>query len=286
MELQWGHKSFSCIQAVQNRALRYYLGLGKYAPVAAMQGDMGWSVSEHRQWVCVTRQWCRSSTMEPDRVNSKIFHWAYNNAALCKKKNSIFHIKRFYDEIGMNHICDIVSNPTSFSDVKKDTDDALKGYFSNIWSTKINRDSAVRGEGRNKLRTYRTFKTVFETEPYVSALISRKDRQALAKFHSGTAPLRLETGRYIGEHEHERICRLCSLNEIESEEHVLIRCTLYHEVRSELYDAIATIINDFDILSDNEKLSLILSSKEIVNITAKTCRRILDIRSQTLYLHV
>ena len=28
----WGTMVYSCIDAVQNRALRYFLGLGKYAP--------------------------------------------------------------------------------------------------------------------------------------------------------------------------------------------------------------------------------------------------------------
>ena len=38
----WGTKSMSCINAVQNRACRYFLGLGRYAPNAAINGDMGW----------------------------------------------------------------------------------------------------------------------------------------------------------------------------------------------------------------------------------------------------
>ncbi len=37
----WGHKSFSCIQAVKNRAMRYYLGVGRRTPNVAVQGDMG-----------------------------------------------------------------------------------------------------------------------------------------------------------------------------------------------------------------------------------------------------
>ena len=43
----WGTKSMSCINAVQNRACRYFLGLGRYAPNAAINGDMGWLSPEH-----------------------------------------------------------------------------------------------------------------------------------------------------------------------------------------------------------------------------------------------
>ena len=39
----WGAKSFSCITAVQNGAMRLFLGTGKYTPTAAVSGDMGWN---------------------------------------------------------------------------------------------------------------------------------------------------------------------------------------------------------------------------------------------------
>ena len=38
----WGTECFSCIQAVQNRAARYFLNVGKYTLVAAVNGDTAW----------------------------------------------------------------------------------------------------------------------------------------------------------------------------------------------------------------------------------------------------
>ena len=38
----WGTECFSCIQAVQSRAARYFLNVGKYTPVAAVNGDTAW----------------------------------------------------------------------------------------------------------------------------------------------------------------------------------------------------------------------------------------------------
>ena len=45
----YGTSAFSCIDAVQNRACSYLLGLGKYAPNTAINGDMGWSMPQQRQ---------------------------------------------------------------------------------------------------------------------------------------------------------------------------------------------------------------------------------------------
>ena len=52
----WGIKSILSICDVQNRACRCFLGLGRYAPNTAVNGDMGWPAPENRQWVCITKK--------------------------------------------------------------------------------------------------------------------------------------------------------------------------------------------------------------------------------------
>ena len=37
----WGTRVCSCINAVQHRAIRFFMGLGKYSPNDAINGDMG-----------------------------------------------------------------------------------------------------------------------------------------------------------------------------------------------------------------------------------------------------
>jgi len=44
----WGLQSCSCINAVHNRAMRLYLGVGRYTSNAAVTGDMG--TPYVRQW--------------------------------------------------------------------------------------------------------------------------------------------------------------------------------------------------------------------------------------------
>ena len=36
----WGYKSYSCINAIQFRACRFFLCVGKYTPNTAVMGDM------------------------------------------------------------------------------------------------------------------------------------------------------------------------------------------------------------------------------------------------------
>ncbi len=69
----WGHKEFSCISTVQNSASRFYLGVSKFTPNSAVQGDIGSKTSWHRQKICVVLLWVRLINMNFNRPASKIF---------------------------------------------------------------------------------------------------------------------------------------------------------------------------------------------------------------------
>ena len=38
----WGYKSFPILQTIQNKAIRYIMGVGKNCPVDLLEGDSGW----------------------------------------------------------------------------------------------------------------------------------------------------------------------------------------------------------------------------------------------------
>lgn len=46
----WGTQQFPCINAVQNRAMRFCMGVGKYTPHLAVAGDMCWKPPLVKQW--------------------------------------------------------------------------------------------------------------------------------------------------------------------------------------------------------------------------------------------
>ena len=52
----------------------------------------------------------------------------------------------------------------------------LKIFYDKCWQEKLQAEFAVRGEthGGNKLRTYRTFKNTYSTEPYVRIIVQNK----------------------------------------------------------------------------------------------------------------
>ena len=149
------------------------------------------------------------------------------------------------------------------------------------WLRDINRETASRGLGRNKLRTYRLFKTEFKTESYLYCPMTKTHRRSFSKFRCGVAPLRLETGRYEGLSESERTCFNCD-GIIENEEHVLLECPLYEDIRQTLpYEPLHSD------LSNEEKLITMFSSTSFteIRIVAKICHDIL-MRRRDIYTNI
>jgi len=72
----WGTSSYSCINAVQMKASRFFLGVGRYTPNCAVMGEMGWEFPEQRVSVCVARLWCRLTNLDVNRTNKRVFEWA------------------------------------------------------------------------------------------------------------------------------------------------------------------------------------------------------------------
>lgn len=91
----WGTKEFSHVNAIHNRACRFYLGLGKSAPEAALQGDMGWPKPISHQWVSVSRMWCRLGKMPETRINRRFFMYCAQMART-RCQNWCFPVTKFF----------------------------------------------------------------------------------------------------------------------------------------------------------------------------------------------
>ena len=124
----------------------------------------------------------------------------------------------------------------------------------------------------------------WSSQKYVSIIMPKFHRSSYAKFRMGVAPLRLETGRYEHLTENRRVCFNCP-NEVESEEHVIMDCPVYSDLRSILFAKIAQHIPEFDTKTKQEKFICILSCDvvPVIRISAKICNDILMLRRQFLY---
>ena len=93
---------------------------------------------------------------------------------------------------------------------------------------------------------------------------------AMAKFRTGVAPLRIETGRYEGLPEAERNCIICK-DHVEDEVHALFDCHLYIKIRLELFQYAQYVNNHFNSLTKLDKFAFLFCSTKMVRSCAKAC---------------
>ncbi len=103
------------------------------------------------------------------------------------------------------------------------------------------------------------------------------DRSLISQLRLGILPLRIETGRYSNLREADRICQLCSANQVENESHFLFQCELYNIERLRLEVAIGVPLAN---LVENEKYDLVFGHPFIL---AKYVRTAFKKRREKLY---
>ena len=88
-------KRFSSISVEQSRALRFFLGVGRYTPNAAINGVMGWDSVYQQQWCSVMNKWCR--IQHHNRLNYKIYQWSVSQGNH-QRKHWAYRIKLMMSE--------------------------------------------------------------------------------------------------------------------------------------------------------------------------------------------
>ena len=275
----WGVREFDCINAVQNRAMRFFLGVQKKTPTASVLGDMGWQPQGVRQKIALCRQLSRYCKMSRDRINRCVIQWAMNSGC----DNWLRKCRSWLVEMNMEYLLDFDSLFTK-ADLKV-LELRLMAVFTEGWLIDLNRVHSCR-TGLNKLRTYCCFKKQFFTEHYVKKFtVSFKDRQALARLRCGAAPIAIEQGRYsngVYVPSDERICPVCSVG-VEDEFHFLIYCNLYEDIRMDLFEKCIEINPIFGTLEPREQFYMLMSHTDFVAFTARACRKMFERRKYFLY---
>ena len=248
----WGTCHYQCLNSVQNKACRFFLGVGPSTANCATRGDMGWPPQYHRQYVEVFRLWGRIQNLPDDR-QCKCIH----DFCLSKGEKSLWEVKvkQLLGKIDRNLVLEeqIVNKQWLKAFENKLTELDQIAWHSNLFNDK----NCING---NKLRIYRNHKSRMECETYVkNKHISRYGRSVMSKLRSGSLPLMVETGRYNNIPLGDRICTLCSHNKIEDEIHFVVECEFYNDIRYDLFDHMVQSHADFMDLPSLAKYCILMT---------------------------
>ena len=98
----------------------------------------------------------------------------------------------------------------------------------------------------------------------------RRNRHINSNFRSGSLPLEIERCSKPKVNLTDRLCTFCDTGAIESEEHFLISCDFYSDIRYSLFLSATAINEHFNILDSNEKLIFLMNNREIQNLLTKS----------------
>ncbi len=260
----WGYKKSVSCERVQQRAIRYYLGVHPKAPLLAICGDMGWKNPQQSRQRKIIQYWNRLLNMSDDRLTKKLFLY---DKTVCKD-NWSSEVKALCEQLGFT------DDFNESREINVDTFSCkLMTYFDQDWKHNLTT--------KPKLRTYVTFKENYCLEDYVKYCLSRKKRSLLAQLRIGILPIALETGRFKGIDVNMRYCKCCLDNVVENEIHLLCKCPLYADQRLKLYQEISDKYQPFATKSDDDKFVHLMKNEW--KLTSNFLDIVWSLRTQKLY---
>jgi hypothetical protein len=251
----WGNKWSKQFCSIQTQAMRFFLGVGKTCPNAALYGELGWRPIHRSIEVTVLKYWYRLCNLDGNRLTGMVFRWGsrlaeegHNNWA--RRTQSL--LRTVSNELG----CPL---PGSMKDFVKAAWSTLMGIEFNLWKEELNRIPKG-SESGGRLALYRMFKDEPCPEDYITKIIPRDRRRTLVMLRSGCLGLTLETGRYRSPKVpvRERKCQLCKTNCVEDEIHFISVCPAYNAERAHLFRVASDCVTDFYTRTVMEKTTVIL----------------------------
>ena len=146
----WGIKEFNEMDRVQEKAIRYFLGVHRFAPIHMLYGDIGWIPCHVQHKSSVIRLWNRLATLSASRVTSKVFHWDLLYS--CKQGTWSCCVKKLFSDIDLLYCFDN-SIPCSIETASR----CFYENYQDIWN--------IERYGKPKLRYYNMFKSDLLPEP-------------------------------------------------------------------------------------------------------------------------
>jgi hypothetical protein len=205
---------------------------------------------------------------DDDILTSKVAHWASRS-----RKGWHFQVDKFISEIDASDV--VITNVLiSVMTATRILHNKLTTLDQNQFVRGLN-DDRMNING-NKLRTYRLYKTSDQTEHYVSCQLPGTTRRTMALFRSGVLPLAVETGRYSRPQIplNERLCKFCNASSVENENHFLMLCPLYSDIRYELFQKALKFINNFNMMNVQNKFIELMNCDKIQIVLAHTLQNI------------
>ena len=213
-ELLWSEILDAKASMLHRRFLKYILGVTKSCPNLAVMGDTGETPLMLKGYRLMIQYWYRITNLPNETLVKKALleNIHQRTGWICTIENIIS---------GFN----LADSLQSARKLCNDSKIVMKAAFSEYWK------SSIVTNGR--LEFYNKYKQVFKFEEYLHIPTFDK-RKAIAKLRCSDHELEIEKGRHKNILRHARLCKLCDMSEIETEEHFLFECKFYEDIKMKI----------------------------------------------------
>ena len=216
------------ITTSQLKFFKYALGVGRQTPNLAVLGEIAEIPLYHKAILSMLKYWNRIRDMDDDTLIKKAYLVNLTmNSNWCQTIQTLNATLLLLNE----------NNPTGH-DYCQLAKSHIKGSFSVYWREEIDKQPP-------RLKFYAKNKTLFERSKYLDTL-QFKDRQQITKLLCSNHKLEVETGRHRNIEREHRLCKVCTLGQIEDENHFLNICPAYDEIRKKVIPGVTRSILEYD----------------------------------------
>lgn len=238
----WSGGGWPEAERIQKAAGRTLLGLYRSTAVEVARGELGWLSMEARREIRQLRYWGKLVKMENSRLVKQIYRFCKERTS--RQKGSFgYSIRKLLDKFDLGHLwrSELIGE---LKEWESRVQACVRQKDQDVWSAAVLR--------KPKLRTYSVIKTRVRREEYLSWEITGEQRVLYARLRSGSHQLRIERGRWDGEQEAERLCKICGTGKIENESHFLLECYVFERFRRNMYRRILQETG-YDLMAVKEK---------------------------------
>ena len=208
------HTNNSKSDIIHRKLIKYTLGLPKSCPNIAIHGDAGEVPISIKGYRLMLDYWNRLNTLPESNLAKKALK---ENISL--RTNWIITIEKL---VKSYNLTETVDEPQKFKLALKPNSNS---YYISLWEAKIKEVNLKR------LEFYQTINNNFSPAKYID-LPNFKMRKTIAKLRCSSHCLEIEKGRHRNIPRDERLCKICKNNVIEDEEHFLVGCKTYDNLKT------------------------------------------------------
>ena len=267
---------------LETKFYRKLLHVKKNTPILGIRGELG----RHPIAIKAINRSIKFYNKCLDRTDDKLVKQAMIEATNQHHKGTKSWFTKFEDLNKNLSPRPAQSNMTNYQKRKlnKSYERSIQNKYEDYWLEQINStQSKSKNRGGNKLRTYNKVKQHFALEKYLTTVYNPIHRASLTQLRLSSHRLNIESLRGKVLKAEERVCKICNLNSIEDEIHLLTICPKYETLREDLYNSMNNYPQTCTLNKEDRAIWLLSNEDDVIcNKMAKLIYNCFQLRYECL----